>query len=131
MKSPAHTLALYLESQAIGTFGGNSGWVISVSDEPETPDDTVTVYDTPGRQPLLYSGVYRPEVQVRVRSGMYTDAWDKMEVIRTIFHAMTDSVVQGSHIVGVWMTSDIQSLGRDDNGRYRLTANYSITLSEV
>ena len=134
MNSPAHTLALYLDDQSIGTFGTD----ISVSNEPASPDDTITLYDVPGRQPLLYGdpdtgagATFRPEIQVRVRGSSYPACWDKQETIRGLFHRLIGETIHDAHIVGVWMLSDIQSLGRDDNNRYRLTANYSITLMEA
>lgn len=138
MKAPAHALALFLEAEGLGTFAGDSGWSINAGEEPASPDDTITIYDTPGREPLLYgepdtgaNATYRPAVQVRVRSYDYPGAYDQQEAIRALFHKQTGVDIDNTRVVGIWLTSDIQSLGRDDNNRYRLTANYRLTREEA
>lgn len=121
--SPAHALALYLEQQGAGTFGET----IHVSREPVIPDNVVTLYDTGGGSPANYSIELRqPTIQVRVRDASYTDAVAKQEQIFGILNAIQTQEIGGRTFLGVHMTTEILSIGRDDNDRHLLTANYQI-----
>lgn len=139
MDSPAYTLAKHLEDQGIGTFASDSGWAISVGTQPASPDDAITLYDTPGRSPLLYgdtedgsAGYQRPSLQVRGRSRDYNALYAKMGDIRKALHAVVHSYLGETTtrtlFVGVWQTSDTNSLGQDDNNRFQLVANYQMTI---
>src|SRR5699024_1742290 len=132
MKSPAHALALWLESKGVGTFGADTGWCISAAAEPVAPDTTVTLYDTPGREPLLYGKgdgkrYNQPAIQVRVRGADYPAAYSKAQQVRDLLNTIMNETIDGQLFVGAWLNSDIMSLGRDDNNRHRLTANYQLT----
>lgn len=132
MKAPAHALAEYFGTQGLGVWAAQTGWAISAAREPATPDTTITVYDTPGRAPALYEeNLRRPSVQVRVRARSYPDAYTKFNDIVDALHAIIDQTIDGVAYVGVWMSSDIQSLGPDDNERFRLTANFQIMRQEA
>ena len=121
--SPAHELALYLESEGVGTFAQD----IHVSREPAAPDNVVTIYDTGGSAPANYDIELRqPTIQVRVRNTSYPNAVAKQEEIFAILNAIKTQVIEGSTYLGVWMTTDILSIGRDDNDRHLLTANYQV-----
>ena len=48
MRSPAYSVARYLEANGFGVFGAPAGWSINVAAEPEAPDAAITVYDTGG-----------------------------------------------------------------------------------
>jgi hypothetical protein len=123
--SPAHDLALYLAEQGLGTFGADVGWSINVSTEPAAPDETITLYDTGGPAPYLVDeDLRRPAVQVRVRSPLPESAYAKMDAVVRELIAPLERVLYGSRYVGVYMTSDILSIGRDENNRLRLTANF-------
>ena len=124
--SRAYTLAQYLDAQNAGEWAASSGWSLSVSREPARPDTTITLYDTGGGPPLTDGlDVFEPTIQVRVRSYDYLQAFSKHEEIRDLFHNDDLAPFQG-----VTMTSDIISIGRDDNDRFLLTANYQILDSE-
>ncbi len=129
MRSPAHDIALYLEDEGVGTFAGESTWSINVSREPDSPDGAVTVYDTGGNAADPVNEIYEPTIQVRVRAEDYATAYSKHEEIRDILIIPT-SVTLGAGdntwYIGIWMQSDILSIGRDDHDRHILTANYRI-----
>ena len=121
--SPAHELALYLEAEGVGTFAED----IHVSREPASPDNVVTLYDTGGSAPANYDIELRqPTIQVRVRHTSYTDAVAKQEEIFEILNAIKTQVIGANTYLGAWMTTDILSIGRDDNDRHLLTANYQV-----
>lgn len=121
--SPAHQLALYLDAEGVGTFAED----IHVSREPVSPDNVVTLYDTGGSAPANYDIELRqPTIQVRVRNTSYPNAVAKQEEIFEILNAIKTQVIGTSTYLGVWMTTDIISIGRDDNDRHLLTANYQV-----
>lgn len=124
MNSPAHDIALYLDDMGVGVFGSASGWAIAVGAEPATPDDAITIYDTGGEDPDTDElDVDRTAIQVRVRSASYTGAYAKQDEIKDIL-ILTQPIAADTSLLRVMMTSDIMSLGRDDNNRHVLTSNY-------
>lgn len=130
MGTPAGELAQYLEDQGIGVFGGNADWSVHVSREPIAPDNVVTLYDTGGPAPAQVDIDLRiKRFQVRVRGRSYPDCYAKHEEIYRIL-AEDDvaspaprTIGEGVY-VGVWLVSDIIAIGRDENDRHILTANY-------
>jgi len=127
MTSPAYNLAQHLETKGVGTFGGSSSWAISVSREPVEPDDAVTLYDTGGAAPVLFNEKTRDEtIQVRVRSKDYLSAYNKHDEIFGFLNAIINETIGGDDFIGVWLQSDILNVGRDDNDRQILTANYRL-----
>lgn len=127
MSSPAFELANYLGGQGIGSPGSETDWGIFVGKEPPNPDSVITLYDTGGSAPLLYDeNLRRPTIQVRVRSFNYLDAVAKQEAAFGVLNKVIGQVIGDHQYLGVWMLSDIISIGRDDNDRYLLTANYQI-----
>jgi hypothetical protein len=125
MKSPAHDLALHLAGLGIGTFGADSGWSINVSTEPAEPDTVITLYDTGGDEPDTDElDLLRPTFQVRVRGDDYPVVYSKQEAIRDALILPGRIETADSVFLGIFMTSDILAIGRDDNDRHLLTANY-------
>lgn len=128
--SPAHAVALYLASQGVGTFGGSASWSINVSREPVSPVDAVTLYDTGGPGPDTDDmDVFFNTFQVRVRSANYASAHSKQEQIRGLLLAHP-SFLHEDVRYAVNMETDIMHLGRDDNDRHLLTANYRVISQE-
>lgn len=126
MKSPAHDLALYLSALGgIGTFASANGWAIALGSEPAAPDTTVTFYDASvGAVDTDELDLDRAAVQVRVRSRNYADAYARAEAVRDALILPTRLVTDESAFVGIFMSSGISSLGRDENDRFVLVATY-------
>lgn len=125
--APCHEIAKHLDAESVAVLGASSGWGLYAQREPATPNDVVTVYDTGGSAPALFDEDLRlPTIQVRVRSDNYDSAYGKQKEIFDVLTTIKGQDIEGSHYIGVWMTSDVLSLGPDDNGRYILTANYQI-----
>lgn len=140
MSTPAIEIARYLAEQGVtAAHGGNADWSVHVSREPERPDNVVTIYDTAGLDPLVLDGVdggelSQPGLQVRVRArgADYEAAYLLHKEIRALL-VLPDAVVDGeplertigaSHYVQIFPVGDILPLGRDDNDRHILVANY-------
>jgi len=126
MRSPAHDIAIYLTALGVGTFGGVAAWSINVGAEPETPDEAVTVYDTGGNAPMPDIELRDTTLQVRVRGPVYADAYEKANEIYGFLTQETTREIGEARYIGIWATSDIGAIGRDDNNRFLFTANFRI-----
>lgn len=130
MSSPAHDIALELQDQGIGTFGADSGWCISASQEPSEPATAVTIYDTDSPSEYEDLGFTQSRLQVRVRGPSYVGAYSKQEAIRNWLVTATNFNRSGYLYMGIDMLGQINSIGRDENNRYLLTANYRLYRKE-
>ncbi len=132
MKSPAHGLALYLAGVGVGVFGSDDQWSINVNAEPESPADAVTLYDTGGGgQDTDELDISRPSLQVRVRGTSYSDVFAKHEEIKTaLVDDSSSATIEGFRVIDILMTSNIATLGRDDQNRHVLVANYQAVIQK-
>lgn len=124
MNSPAHDLALALATQGVGVWAGDTGWGINAAVEPTSPDTAITLFDTGGFG--LDTDDLSPELptfQVRVRAGDFPAAYTKQDDIKKL---LTQNSIdcETSVFSLIVMTSNIISLGMDQNNRYVLVANY-------
>jgi hypothetical protein len=129
-------IARYLVAQGLGVLGGDADWGIHVNVEPAAPHRVITVYATDG---LGSDGpdtdeldILRVAFQVRTRSGrlgetgnVYSEAFAKQEAIRDKLILPNGPLVTANstfHFIS--MTSDIVPIGRDENDRHLIVANY-------
>lgn len=129
MRSPALSIARYLETQGFGVFGAAVGWSINAAVEPATPDACITVYDTGAETPDTDQMDRRPTFQVRVRALGYEEAWNKLDDIVSHLMRVRAVVLDGTRFVAFMPTSDIAPLGRDENNRHALTCNFRVPLA--
>lgn len=125
MNSAAHDIALKLVDLGIATaFGGNKSWSTHVASEPDSPANTITIYDTAGGEPDTDElNHFRPTFQVRVRGASFEEAYARQEAIKSALITFAGDTATSRFILIV-MASDIASLGRDTKGNHRLVANY-------
>mgnify|MGYP003147214508 CR=1 FL=1 len=126
MNSPAVDISaiLALSSSATSLTEGTD---LFVSREPTRPDAVVSIFDTGGFEPA--SSTERndfPTIQVRVRSTTYTLAYSTMETIKGVLHKFKNTTINSTLYQGIWASSDIISLGYDENDRPTLTLNFRI-----
>ncbi len=120
MISAAHDIALFLEAAGITP--------VYVSREPPTPDEVVTVYETPagGQVELIREGqLERPGLQVRVRTRDYDAGYALHLAIRAIICETSEFRTTNTRYYCPQATTTVLYLGRDDNDRFLLTANFS------
>lgn len=114
MTAPCVQVADWLIGAGLGKHDKSGTWLIAQAHEPANPNNTITVYDTGGRDPgCVGTDNPQPNVQVRVRSKDYTKAYDRMTKV-------SDEIK--THMLR--QVGGINSLGQDDNARWRLTANF-------
>lgn len=122
MNSPAHDIALFLETSGYGDFGT----AVFVGAEPTSPDVSTTIYDYPGGEPDTDElDVFTPRFQVRTRSTDYAEAYAMQEAVRNLLLTARNGIeTDTSRFSIISLNSDIASLGRDGNQRYILVASY-------
>lgn len=133
MPSPAKVIAALLKA----TPGFATGWSVFYSNEPDTPDNCVTVFDTGAdREDRQMDGteVVHPTVQVRVRASDYDTGWAKGEAVQTVMQAVRNTAVAvGAGSVTVKAAHryiPLTFLGRDPNQNRRqlFVVNFKLTL---
>lgn len=87
--SPSHIVRqLFVELGGGSAFNAGQPWPVFDSVEPATPDQVITVYDTPGRsdgRSMIDGELFEHfGIQVRVRSKEHEAGWVKAEALRTM-----------------------------------------------
>ena len=97
---------------ALGTESGT--WPVKVANEPDTPDDVITVTDTQGisqgRRQIDGMVLNNQGFQVRVRSGDRSEGWAKIANIKQTFE---DTILQATVSIGAnhYAVSSIVNIG--------------------
>ena len=86
--SPASIIGKLFEALSLGTNPTDNGlWPVYIGSEPDTPDDCITLYDTPGRTQgrNQNSGemIEQYGLQIRLRSSSFSVAEVKIYAIKT------------------------------------------------
>ena len=105
------------------TIGGANGNLF-VGREPDSPDNCVTIFDTPGGPPQLVLGTdgneyYSPMVQVRVRNNDYRIGYNLAHDIMVALHAKGQETWDGTLYSVIKAMADPALLDWDGNGRAR------------
>ena len=96
---------------------------------PESPDSSIAILDQAGSPPDHIGGdYYRPMVQILVRGGRhaYPATRTIAENIHTFLHGYGSALVNDTHYVGIWASSDIIPLGYDSSDRPSFSLNFAI-----
>lgn len=126
MDAPVLDIVNYLSGQAgLGTFGGSTDWSLYAFVEPNEPANCITLYDTGGDGPDTDDlDLANLTFQVRVRCETYNSGYAKHVIIRDLLIGVSPIVMDTSTFAGIVMSTDIAGIGRDENNRHVLTANY-------
>jgi len=107
------------------TFAGN----LFIGKEPAKPDNTVTIYDTPGFPPMIgleTKGYEYPSIQIRVRNTTYNGGWVLIEKIKNALHARAQEICNGTLYSVIYVSSGPALLDWDDNGNVRFIINFNL-----
>lgn len=142
LHSPADILSQVVVGLNLGsdpTLG--QAWPVYVSNEPSTPDEVLTCYDTvwrdDGRIQITGETTHHFGVQVRVRARTFRTGYAKAEAIRTYFDEQVNDMpvhLDGAvYIVHSISDTDVKSLGKDASNSQRslFTMNCYATLTRV
>ena len=92
---------------------------------PDQPDDAVSIYSS-GGYPRSLSGtmVEEPTFMVKVRNRSYAAGEEICTVIKDKLHGVNYESVNGHDILLIAQQGDVNSLGRDENGRHEWSVNF-------
>lgn len=137
--SPAQIIRQVLIDLGLGSASG--AWPVYYSEEPDRPDNVITVYDTQGRDFGSYQvtgeRVEHHGISVRIRAATYAIGWKKA---RAIAVALDESIHVHSLVLedaaycvhATNRTSAVVSLGEEEATSRRLfTVNAVVNLKEL
>lgn len=141
--TPAEIFASLISGEGFATLpSANSNWPIYVSREPDSPDNLISVFDTPGQSfgfdQNSGEGMDHPGIMIRFRSSDYKTGWVKAGAIKQEMdigiyrqNLTLDGITYT--IAAVTRRGDINSLGSDGpNGKRRLfSLNATIAFSRI
>jgi len=133
MIAPAsQDIAQHLEDQGLGVLGSTNGWRIAVAVEAARPDTCLTVYDSGGGAPVLYTEeLLSEEIQIRTRAFAFASAYDKQTATFAVLNAVVNQVIYSARYLGIWRTSGPMYIGRDDSDAHLFTSNYRVERHEL
>ncbi len=102
---------------------------VFIGKEPPNPDNTVTIFDTPGFPPymgLTDTGYEYPSVQIRVRNRDYRAGWDMINDIMQTLHGRAHETWNNALYEVIYATNNPALLDWDDNGRVRFIINLNL-----
>jgi hypothetical protein len=129
MNAPSIDMKNYLVTNGVGTFGQNptaSGWSIFIGKEPDRPDNTVTLYDTPGDAPNPKWLLDFPRFQIRVRNNKYELAYNKAEEVKSWLLGLPSQDLGGIRYVGIYVVIDTHFLQTDESARSIFVSTWRI-----
>lgn len=118
---------ILVATTALGlTFATN----LFIGKEPVEPDNCVTIFDTPGRSPLLTFNqtdrAERPSIQIRVRNRSYLTGWTLIHDIQDRLHGLSQETWNSTLYSVIVCTSGPAMLDWDNNNRVRFIINFDI-----
>jgi hypothetical protein len=101
-----------------------------VGKEPPNPNNSVTIFDTPGRRPMLGistgNDYFFPSVQVRVRNEDYTTGWNLINDIKEKLHGRANETWNGAYYALIECVIEPSLLGWDDNDRVWFVTTFDL-----
>jgi hypothetical protein len=104
-----------------------------IAREPATPENTVTIYDTPGSpdRPDMEgdSIICENSVQIRIRNKSYQTGWVLAEAIRDTLSPISNLTINSTMYLSIFHQNGPFVLEWDDNNRVILIMNFQIERS--
>lgn len=116
--------------EAESALGLILGTNLFIGQEPSTPNDTVTIFDTPGFPPdSFYENTiryFRPSIQIRVRNVSYLDGWEIIDDIKLLLHDRAQETWNGTLYSAIKCSIEPALLDWDTNHRARFVTTFNI-----
>ena len=101
-----------------------------IAKQPLTPDNCVTIYDTPGAPPALWmdaADVYDyPSIQIRVRNKSYLTGYALIQQIKTFLHGQAHVTINSTYYSLIQCMGDPAFLEWDEKGRVHFIINFNL-----
>ena len=129
MNEIAEDIKDLLEGDGIGVFAStkDSEWSIQTTEEPPTPNNTITIYNTGGRL-LKYHDVApkeSPTFQLRVRGPDTLTTSAKLEQCCVALRRRGLFTLNGAKYKNIFQDGLKIPLAKDGNGRFIWVANFT------
>lgn len=99
MSAPSVDIKDMIEAES--SLGLTFATDLFIGREPLSPDDCVTIFDTPGFPPdltLNKTEIYnRPSIQIRVRDRSYTTGWNLINNLKVFLHGLAHETWNSSY----------------------------------
>jgi len=123
MNPPTEDLIDYIDAQTALTKGVD----LFTSVEPTTPDNCVTLYDSPGNSTSPKFPIEMIGLQVRSRGDTYKNAYQLCHDIKILLEGLReDLVLNGSRYFGFYVTTQPTHMIRDKSERHMFTMNIQV-----
>jgi hypothetical protein len=136
--APAVVLRNSLISAGLGVLPSAGGsWPVYVSNLPDSPRDSLCVYDTAssadGRYQTTGETITHPGFQIRIRSASYADGWAKAAAVCNHLDTVANESLSGNTLAAVTRQGEPLSLGVEPDSQgnqrfYGFTINGTLTL---
>jgi hypothetical protein len=127
MNATSKDVADILASSGLSLTVGQN---LFIGQEPTSPVNCATVYDTPGGPPQLTLDKTErwdePAIQVRVRNANYLVGHALIEAIKVALHGLAHEEQGGAMYELIKCDQDPFLLDYDGNGRPRFVCNFSV-----
>ena len=132
MNSTSEDIKDMLEAEA--SLGLTHLTNLFIGREPPTPDNCVTIFDTPGRPPMTAlnkddGNYYYPSIQIRIRNNNYATGWALINAIKVLLHGSGPEIWNSTTYTVIICAQEPFLLGWDENDRTWFIANFDIQRS--
>lgn len=128
MNTPAVDIKDILKE--ISSLGLTFATDLFVGKEPSSPDNCVTIFDTPGGAPQLTLNktekYFYQSIQIRVRNNSYLQAFSLAEQIEEELQGLAHETVNGTYYSLIQTMGSPFLLDWDKNNRVRVVINFNI-----
>jgi len=128
MNAPSVDIKDMLEAES--SLGLTFATDLFIGQEPTTPDDTVTIFDTvgfPDQLTMDRTEKYEyPSIHIRVRSNNYITGWNLINEIRNSLHGRGQETWNGALYTVITTMGGPALLDWDDNSRARFIINFNL-----
>ena len=100
--------------------------------EPATPDNCVTIFDTPGYPPSMTlkgkeeGSIFYPSIQIRVRNNDYQTGWNLIDRIKLLLHGTVKEIINSTSYDYIKCISEPFLLGFDEADRALFVSTFDI-----
>jgi hypothetical protein len=127
-RPPSQDIAGVLAAAQLGALGAATGWGIYRSLQPDSPDTTITLYDTGGLDPDPALLLDQPSLMIHVRgiARDYDGARAKAQEVKDALLGLPAQTLGGTFYGGAVMKGDVFFLGYDNKSRPVFTLNFQL-----
>ena len=121
-KTPANIVANVIASRLPDTF--QLGVNLFVGFMPAAVDNCIVVIDTGGGESDPVNAIDDFNFQLYSRNENYQTGYNLQNLAKAELVSITDAFDEDEVIIGIWVRSNIASLGRDESDRHLFSSNY-------